>query len=284
LKPPPLPRVILKDSVSQNSQTRATGMLSGQTISSELMRNMEQGRLELAYTVLLPCTFSIYLNPEDHARLSGVFDLIADDARRALRARVAELNAPHKLLGLRMPGKSAKEYKIATRDWIVEFLADAEVPAGDVEIHSELNEVAQPGYVGARTTLMNREPSVSGQSTTSPRGAAARPAGDPVLAEIRYEDDSGSQLFLVTQNEVRIGRGGEGQAMDLALYTSDEVSREHLVLRREAATGVFLVVDKSTNGTWLDGKRCRRGVEEIVPNKAEIGVAEVLTLSFEVRL
>ncbi len=71
--------------------------------------------------------------------------------------------------------------------------------------------------------------------------------------------------------------------MDLALYTSDEVSREHLVLRREAATGVFLVVDKSTNGTWLDGKRIRRGIEEIVPNKAEIGVAEVLTLSFEVR-
>jgi hypothetical protein len=257
-------------------------MLSGQTISSELMRNMEQGRLELAYTVLLPCTFSIYLNPEDHARLSGVFDLIAEDARRALRARVTELNTPHRVLGLRVPGKTAKEYKIATRDWIVEFLADAEVPAGDVEIHSELNEVAQPGYVGARTTLMNREPTVSGHKTTAPR-SEPRPAGDPVLAEIRYEDDSGSQLFLVTQNEVRIGRGGDGQTMDLALYTSDEVSREHLVLRREAATGVFLVVDKSTNGTWLDGKRCRRGVEEIVPNKAEIGVADVLTLSFEVR-
>src|SRR6266550_658987 len=284
MKPSTLRRVIVlnEPDVSHYDRSSDDGMLSGQTISSELMRNMEQGRLELAYTVLLPCTFSIYLNPEDHARLSGVFDLIADDARRALRARVTELNTPPKLLGLRVPGKTAKEYKIATRDWIVEFLADAEVPAGDVEIHSELNEVAQPGYVGARTTLMNREPSVSGHKTTSPR-AESRPAGDPVLAEIRYEDDSGSQLFLVTQNEVRIGRGGDGQAMDLALYTSDEVSREHLVLRREAATGVFLVVDKSTNGTWLDGKRIRRGVEEIVPNKAEIGVAEVLTLSFEVR-
>ena len=136
-----------------------------------------------------------------------------------------------------------------------------------------------------KTTLMNREPSVSastGQRTTSQR-SETRPPGDPVLAEIRYEDDSGTQLFLVTQNEIRIGRGGEGQAMDLALYSNDEVSREHLVLRREAATGVFLVEDKSTNGTWLDGKRLRRGIEEILPNKAEIGVAEVLTLSFEVR-
>jgi pSer/pThr/pTyr-binding forkhead associated (FHA) protein len=258
-------------------------MLSGQTIISELIRNMEQGRFELAYTVLLPCAFSIYLNPEDYAHLAGVFDLIAEDAKRALRARVSQLNAPATVLGLRVPRKPQKEFKIATRDWIVEFLADAEVPAGDIEIHSELNEASQPGYCGTKTTLMNREPSVTtGQRTTSPR-TEAKPTGDQVLAEIRYEDDSGAQLFLVTQNEIRIGRGGDGQAMDLALYSNDEVSREHLVLRREAATGVFLVEDKSTNGTWLDGKRLRRGIEEILPNKAEIGVAEVLTLSFEVR-
>ncbi len=257
-------------------------MLSGQTIINELIRNMEQGRFELAYTVLLPCAFSIYLNPEDHARLAGVFDLISEDAKRALRARVSQLNTPATVLGLRVPRKPSKEYKIATRDWIVEFLADAEVPAGDVEIHSELNEASQPGYCGTKTTLMNREPSVSGQRTTSQR-AEGRSSGEPVLAEIRYEDDSGAQLFLVTQNEIHIGRGGDGQAMDLALYSNDEISREHLVLRREAATGVFLVVDKSTNGTWLDGKRLRRGIEEILPNKAEIGVAEVLTLSFEVR-
>ncbi len=284
MKPSTLARVIVlnEPDVSHHDRSSDEGMLSGQTISSELMRNMEQGRFELAYTVLLPCTFSIYLNPEDYARLSGVFDLIAEDARRALRARVAQLNTPPKVLGLRVPGKTSKEYKIATRDWIVEFLADAEVPPGDVEIHSELNEVVQPGYCGTKTTLMNRQPTANGQKTTSQRHET-RVTADPVLAEIRYEDDSGAQLFLVTQNEVRIGRGGDGQTMDLALYTTDEVSREHLVLRREAATGVFLVVDKSTNGTWLDGKRIRRGVEEIVPNKAEIGVAEVLTLSFEVR-
>jgi|SRR6185369_9266667 len=257
-------------------------MLSGQTIINELIRNMEQGRFELAYTVLLPCTFSIYLNPEDHARLAGVFDLIADDARRALRARVSQLNTPPTVLGVRVPRRPTKEYKIATRDWIVEFLSDAEVPAGDVEIHSELNEASQPGYCGTKTTLMNREPSVSGQKTTSQRSEARSPA-DLVLAEIRYEDDSGPQLFLVTQNEIRIGRGGDGQTMDLALYSNDEISREHLILRREAATGIFLVVDKSTNGTWLDGKRLRRDIEEILPGKAEIGVAEVLTLSFEVR-
>src|SRR5260370_39698113 len=150
MKPATLRRVnaLEEPEVSHNDRNPGEGMLSGQTISSELMRNMEQGRFELAYTVLLPCTFSIYLNPEDYARLSGVFDLIAEDARRALRARVAQLNTPSKVLGLRVPGKPSKEYKIATRDWIVDFPPDPEVPSGDVEIHSELNEVVQPGYWG----------------------------------------------------------------------------------------------------------------------------------------
>src|SRR6266404_8013476 len=132
MKPATLRRVkVLEEpDVSHNDRSPGEGMLSGQTISSELMRNMEQGRFELAYTVLLPCTFSIYLNPEDHARLAGVFDLIAEDAKRALRARVSQLNTPPTVLGLRVPRKPPKEFKIATRDWIVEFLPDAEVAAG----------------------------------------------------------------------------------------------------------------------------------------------------------
>src|SRR5437762_14139143 len=122
MKPSTLARVIVlnEPDVSHHDRSSDESMLSGQTISSELMRNMEQGQFELAYTVLLPCTFTIYLNPEDHARLNGVFDLIAEDAKRALRARVTQLNTPSKVLGLRIRSNLSKEYKIATRDWIVE--------------------------------------------------------------------------------------------------------------------------------------------------------------------
>jgi pSer/pThr/pTyr-binding forkhead associated (FHA) protein len=134
-----------------------------------------------------------------------------------------------------------------------------------------------------KTTLTDREPSAGlHRATTGQRNETRRPA-DTLYAEIRYEDDSGPQLYLVAQNRVRVGRGGDDHAMDLALYTSDEVSREHLHIRRDPATGVFFVTDVSTNGTWLDGKRLRKGVEELLPNRAEIGVGEVLTLSFEVR-
>jgi hypothetical protein len=269
--------------VAQQKHSVAEARLSGNIVVGELIRNMELGRFEMTYTVLLPCVFTVYLNPADHATLSGVFNFILDDARKALRARVAELNAPPVLLGVHRRGKRAKEYKIACRDWDIEFLPHEEVPPGDVEIHSELNEAVQPGYRGTKTTLMGREPSVTAQRSTTQRSAAAR-AADPVYAEIRYQDDSGPQVYLVTQNRVRVGRGGDDAPMDLALYTTDEVSREHAVIRRDPATGLFFILDASTNGTWVNGKRLRKGSEEVLPNSAEIGVGEVLTLAFEARL
>ncbi|MBV8807664.1 MAG: FHA domain-containing protein [Acidobacteriaceae bacterium] len=255
--------------------------LSGNIVVGEILRNMEVGRFEMTYTVLFPCIFTVYLNPADYGVLSGVFPFIVEDARRALRARVTELNSVPSVFGVARRAKSAKEHKIACRDWEIEFLPDSEVPPGDVEIHSELNEVAQPGYRGTKTTLMGREPSVTAQRTTSERFAAR--ASDQVYAEIRYQDDSGPQVYLVTQNRVRVGRGGDDQPMDLALYTTDEVSREHLVIRREPGTGAFFIVDSSTNGTWVNGKRLRKGTEDVLPSSAQIGVGEVLTLSFEAR-
>lgn len=269
----------------------AAGRVSGNVVIGELLRNMELGRFDMAYSVLLPCVFTVYLNPEDHATLSGVFDLVTEDARRALRARVAELNAKPTLLGLPRRGKTVKEHKIACRDWDIEFLPDSEVPLGDVEIHSELNETIQPGFRGTKTTLINREPTATarrpGEKTTGqmPTGYQPEPgrAADVVYAEVRYQDDSGPQVYLIVQNRVRVGRGGNDQPMDLALYTNDEVSREHLVIRRDPTTGAFFISDSSTNGTWVNGKRLRKSTEEPLPERAEITVGEILTLQFEVR-
>ena len=265
--------------MSQPEQAPGQKTLGGGTIIAELLRNMELGRFELAYTVLLPCVFRVYLHPEDHLRLAGVVDLIIADARRALQSRVSQLNRrPQKIW---RPAKPLKEFKIAARDWIIDFFPDTGVPAGDVEIHSELNEQPQPGYRGIKTTLTDREPSAT--SEYSAPHVETRRSTDHVYAEVRYEDDSGPQLYLITQNEIHVGRGGDHQPMDLALYASDEVSREHLLLRRDPATGVFVIVDQSTNGTWVDGRRLKRGVEEVLPERAEIKVAEVVALAFEVR-
>lgn len=255
--------------------------VSGQTIVDELVRNMELGHLEMAYSVLLPCIFSVYLHPDDHGRLLGVQDLIKEDARRALTARMTEWNGKSSLF---RRGAKRKQYRIAQNDWWIELFADNEgsVPPGDVEIHSELNDVVQPGYRGAKTTLIEREPSVTSARVARDRESTRGPSSR-VFAEIRYQDDSGPQTYFVTQGEISIGRGGEDLWVDLPLYTSDEISREHARLKRDATTGRFTIVDQSRNGTWVNGRKLSRGSEMELPDRAEIGIAEVVKLNFEVR-
>jgi hypothetical protein len=265
-----------------NQAAARQARISGQTIVDELIRNMELGRLEMQYSILMPCLFSVYLHPEDYTRLSPVEGLIKEDARRALEARIAEANK-NKTSRFRR-NQDPKPCRIARDDWWIELFADTEgsVPPGDVEIHSELNDVSQPGYRGVRTTLLDREPAVTSARVARDR-QATRANPEKVFAEIQYRDDSGPQTYLVTQNEISIGRGGEDLWVDLPLYTNEEVSREHVQLRRNPANGVFTIVDKSRNGTSLNGRKLRRGVEETVPDRAEIGIAEVLTLSFQAR-
>jgi len=259
------------------------GKITGRLIIDQLVRNMELGQFEMGYSILLPCIFSLYLHPDDYTRLAGVLDLIKEDAKRALAARLEQLNARPLGLSVVMPNKERKVYKIAGRDWAFEFFPDSEgvVPLGDVEIHSELNETPQPGYHGVKTTLMGREPNAG--ATTGQTRVETRQTNVGPYAEIRYEDDSGPQQYLMMQDEISVGRGGDDVPVNLALYTNDEVSREHLRIRRDAAQERFLIVDRSMNGTWLNGKRLTRGTEEAFSGRAEIGVAEVITLHFETK-
>jgi hypothetical protein len=241
--------------------------IDGQIIIDQLVRNMELGQFEMGYSVLVPCIFSIYLHPDDYLRLANIQDLIKEDAGRALAAHLSEWNARQPLF---KRGKKQKLYRIARHDWWIEFFADSE------------NVVPQPGYRGIKTTLIDRETSVTEARVERDRTMTRRRA-DQVFAEIRYEDDSGPQSFFVTQNEISIGRGGQDLSVDLPLYTNDEVSREHLRLRRDPATGSFTVSDRSRNGTWLNGRKLARGAEEPLPDRARIQVADVITLSFEVK-
>ena len=89
----------------------AQGKISGRIIIEQLIRNMELGQFEMGYSVLVPCIFSLYLHPDDYARLTGVFDLIREDAKKALAGRLAQLNA--KPLGI--AGRAAAARRIASR-------------------------------------------------------------------------------------------------------------------------------------------------------------------------
>jgi hypothetical protein len=280
--------------VSQRGITQSPA-LGGKTIIDQVLRNAEAGKFELGYTVLVPCVFNLYLHPEDYSRLSGVFPHIREDARRALQDRIAQLNNRSSHGGVfRSRKPETKEYKIAGSDFVFEFFSDDDgsVPPGDVEIHSELAETPRPGFHGVRTTLLDREPSISTGRIDSAapfreRENQARATDEQnaerIYAEIRYEDDSGPQIYFVTQDETSIGRGGDGRIVDLALYSDDEISREHLRIRRDPVRNRFFIVDCSMNGTVVDGHKLVRDIEETLPPKATIALAEHLELHFEQR-
>src|SRR3954447_1964140 len=121
--------------MAQRGTVQPLPRISGQIIIDELVRNMELGRLELGYSILVPCIFSVYLHPDDYARVQSVQDIVKEDARRALTARLAEWNAKGGLLRR----NTRKNYRIASAGWWIGMFPDSEstVPPGDVEIHSE---------------------------------------------------------------------------------------------------------------------------------------------------
>ena len=97
-----------------------------------------------------------------------------------------------------------------------------------------------------------------------------------MFARLRYEDNSGAHTYDIARDSVTVGRGGMAYRVDVRVEASADVSREHLRLRRDPATGRFYVVDLSSLGTTVDGRRVPKGYEELDGSKRENGVETVL--------
>jgi pSer/pThr/pTyr-binding forkhead associated (FHA) protein len=97
----------------------------------------------------------------------------------------------------------------------------------------------------------------------------------------------------MTKDLIKIGRGSADRWVDLKLRAKKDVSREHLQIRRDPATGQFFIKDLSTLGTTVNGKRVPGSIEQVngqdidrnleapLPNKARIGLAGVIFLEFK---
>jgi hypothetical protein len=185
------------------------------------------------------------------------------------------------------------EYKILDADWSVEFYPDSEarLQPGDIEIYSELGsgEAVDVGPA-SMTTLITRRDS-AGQ--TSRRVAAAETTPKTIYARIRYEDDGGEKEFAMNKEAIVIGRGGKSFWVDVKVEARPDVSREHCRIRRDPATGAFYLKDVSRFGTTVDGKAAPpsmelhgdksvdQNVEVRLPERARIGLAEMVFLEFE---
>jgi hypothetical protein len=272
----------------------------------EILRNMREGLEPLHYTTLPPAVFHVYLHPDDLERLRPIVARIVDESRRALDAEVESLNKAS--IGERLKLMKRSEPKIVPPDggWQIQLLenTDDDTQAGDIVIHSELalpskadlgagamtKRIATRRMGGTESAATQRyEPVASAPAPAPPPAVSSTSEG---FATIQYEDNSGRKTFVMTKDQIVVGRGGRDYWTDLKLDTLPDVSREHVRLRRDPTTGEFFLKDLSRLGTTINGEKVEssieyaegekrdRNVEAPVPAEARIGLAGVVFLDF----
>jgi hypothetical protein len=279
-------------------QTAREPRITGEDILSEVLRNMEDGLFRIRYTTLVPSVFRVYLHDRDYEPLRAAVPILVDETRRALNERLAEWNGRDKLSFLRRIGGAVPqtEYKILGEDWTVEFYPDMEgkLQRGDIEIYSELGDPPKPEYgVGVLTTRISRKDAAGRRTTSEVSSDATGRQGEIPYAHLRFEDNDGQRAYAITKNQVVIGRGGKAYWVDLKLNTLPDVSREHCRIRRDPASGKFLIKDMSEFGTTVNEKQIPSSIEKEngdekdknieVPlrSPARIGLAGVIFMEFE---
>jgi hypothetical protein len=118
----------------------------------------------------------------------------------------------------------------------------------------------------------------------------ARVSTAAAWGELTYRDRTGQEHSTPLVGDlIRVGRGGRGAAVDVAVEGPDDVSRTHLHLRRES-NGAIAVKDVSRFGTTMDNVRIPpsldgsgRDLDQWVPvgARAQFGLAGVIVLHFK---
>jgi len=278
---------------------------TGKDIIVEITRAMRENVEELMYSTVTPSRFSVCLHPSDYQRLEGILPVILEQARRALDQEVEAWNEkakPAGLLGKWLGGEPPRPPIEARPDgWDIRFEPDTneELAPGDIEIISELTVPVKAELEGSSTrriTTRRHGDQTSSRQEVVPAAPAAQPgatSGGTVLATLTYDDRRGRQRVSVTGNQLVIGRGGVGYWVDVKVEASADVSREHVRIRRDEATGQFFLKDLSTLGTTLDGVAVPSSIETVdgakrdkqievpLPRRARIGLANVIDIEFE---
>jgi hypothetical protein len=278
-----------------------------------VLENMRRYQEPLMYSVIAPSRYLIYLHPAEYARLEGILPLLREQTIRGLTDEVVKLNRRSAMqrYAERLLGRTPLPIESATGDWQVEFLEDpdGEVAEGAFVIDSELRAPQGPELgAGSRTRRITTvhlgtggiSSARAGRSGTD--GVAARESAvtraatlaPRVLARVSHDDESGHHEYDIAKDSVTIGRGGASFLVDIRIASSADVSREHARIRRDPATGRFLLIDLSSLGTTLNGRHVPRGYDEVdgtkrengvetpLPDQARIGLAETVYLEFAV--
>jgi hypothetical protein len=190
-----------------------------------------------------------------------------------------------------------------------------EVPAGGWEVHvsADSNGTLVPGELGIDSMLpLPPPPEFAGPATTrivrsvlsdtrrssttiemAPQAASGSPAPDVDLREramLTYDDERGHHEFSMCKDTLAVGRGGSSVWVDVQVFTSSKVSREHCRIRRDKS-GRFFIQDASSWGTSVNGVPIpaavkvtdgvlRPGAEHELVLPARIQLADALVIDF----
>lgn len=258
--------------------------------------NMRHNLEPLKYSTLAPSRFLVCLHPAEFARIEEIVPLVREQTARALDEELDRQNAG--TLARRVLGgvlRAAPPVENPARAWHIEFMADpdGEVAEGDILVHSDLvlGEREEPG-AGQKTRRVSTQ-RIGGRTVVRKDAATeTRRDGGAAVARLSFEDDSGRRTYDMASDTITIGRGGSAR-VDVRIDSSSDISREHLIIRRDRSGG-FYVSDLSMLGTTLngaplpkgyderDGGRQPNGVETPLPGGARIGLADTVFIDFEI--
>ncbi len=262
--------------------------------------NMRESLEPLVTKTVAPSLYQVYLHADDYDHLRSLFGELESEAQRLLDRELVRLNREavppmtRLLSAVRGRGaapETAARVVSAEGRWTIRFQEDpnSRLAPGDIEVVSEFAQRPAPGYGSGAPTRRISTTRRLGKTSTE------RQVIEPTDAygRITFVDDRGPQTFLVTKDEIVIGREAADVWVDLRLETSLDVSREHARLQRLPATGSFRIKDLSKLGTTVNGARVPPSLELAggeardrdlwleVPDRARIGLAGVVFLDFE---
>jgi len=220
----------------------------------------------LPYTTLPPAVFYVYLHPGDFDRIEGIVPRLIAELQQALSDEVHRINQGREKTG-----------GVLSRLIAQAEAPPIEVPVGGWEVHvnADRNGTLQPGELGidsmlplppplefggpATTRIVKSVVRETGRSSTTvevtPPPAASTQLPDPDLREratLVYDDEQGHHEFSMCKDVLSVGRGGSSVWVDVQVFASSKVSREHFRLRRDRS-GRFFIQDASSWGTAVNG-------------------------------
>lgn len=266
-----------------------------------ILDEMEAGMCPTYYSNLVPNVYDVYLYSDDLERLRPLEQRMREETVNALSEKLSALNKaaePKLKLPLGAAKKRTKRYE-SLGEWSVEFHENADDDAREnpLVIHSTFPVTGEAeDRVGTLTERVSKRRNDGQTVTTSTQRSGnidTRRATGIVYANLAYQDDTGAHTFQMTKDLLKIGRGSADHWVDLKLKAKQDISREHLQIRRDPSNGQLFIKDLSSLGTTVDGRRVPRSIQHVngedldanievpLPAKARIGLAGVLFIDFK---